>query len=99
MTAMGSTLNGAGAQSGSISCGIEEPRGQGERRVSVARDSPSCSPCSRDVGVKAAWWGVSGKVSSVQILLSCNRQAHDFFDFSEQSLELVTFFLSPTSLS
>jgi hypothetical protein len=46
------------------------PRGQGEPRVSVARDSPSCSPCSRDVDVKSAWWWVSGKVSSVQILPS-----------------------------
>ena len=45
---------------------------EGERRARLTL----CSPCSRDVGVKAAWWWVSGKVSSVQILFSFSRQDH-----------------------
>ena len=56
MTATGSKKgHGAGAQSGSISCGIEDPEARVSRRVSRATLTLG-SPCSRDVDVKAAWW-------------------------------------------
>jgi len=40
---------------------------KGVSRATLTRDSPSAHPAHEVAGVKAAWWWVSGKVSSVQI--------------------------------
>ena len=47
---------GAGAQSGSISCEIEDPEARGEQEGESRTTLTPGSPSSRDVDVKAAWW-------------------------------------------
>ena len=42
---------------------------KGVSRVTLTSDSPSAHPAREEAGVKAAWLWVSGKVSSMQILV------------------------------